>query len=489
MRIKRVMIIFGILVLLWCSCDTSGGGSNDPGHSPDPKPDIPPRVFFAENIATSKPYQLTADLLAEGRYCNVWVERGTGVNTTAARSVANAYDNSIYPKMMSTFGITGPIFDYTGTQLIAYNTMELANWLVDGDGKMCILLLDIQDNYQPGVNQSFIAGYFWAGNLFDVPNSNESVMIYIDTYPGVPGSKESNAVLAHEMQHLMNYVSSMICRTSAMDTWIDEGLSSAAEWLYTGEQTEAHWKWYNNDPSGLIQKGNNFFVWGNRENENQYALLDDYATVDLFFQWLRLQAGSNKIYHDIISSADYDYRAVTQAANKAMSGEGYDNWGTLLKTWLAANYVNAPSGKYGYKNDRMLKDIKAKTAPAVAKIDLFPGEGVFSLTNAGFPWPAQGSNIKYSGLTMSTPWLNDTTTYPGGALLTYNANTNTGGSRESGITTGVASAAMVSHGRFIGELLSRPYAIGAGDLRRQNGHRENTGQGFTTLRKGTVEHD
>jgi hypothetical protein len=47
---------------------------------------------------------------------------------------------------------------------------------------------------------------------------------------------------------------------------------------------------------------------------------------------------------DIISSQYSDYRAVTTAAGKISSSYTND-WGLLLRDWLAANYINAPSGR------------------------------------------------------------------------------------------------------------------------------------------------
>jgi hypothetical protein len=328
------------------------------------------------------------------------------------------------------------------------------------------------------VDESYVEGYFSSRDLLDTPYSNKRDMIYIDTYPGIPGSQDSNKTLAHEMQHLMNFVSSYMFRINGntlreMDVWVNEGLSNSAEWVYNESHPSERWEWYNVDPSGLIRKGNNFFVWGSRNNEHHYARLDDYSTVYLFFQWLRLQAGNSGIYYDVITSTESNYRAITRAANNAMIGKGYDNWGTLLKTWLAANYINAPSGPYGYMNDATLKKIKAKTVPpGTLGVSLYPGEGVYSLSNAGFPWPGQDNNVKYAGLTNSPPWLNDEATYSGGALLTYNANTNNRALTESGKTTGVAASASALD-RNQGIPLSGPFAIGMRDALIRNGHEEN----------------
>jgi len=480
-KIKRSLLYFIILVLLLASCDEpqDGGGASSPITNPS---NVPPRKFWAQNLVTENFYQLEAELFAESSYCKVWVERGSGVSVATAASVARAYDNEIRPKMLNVFAYKGTLV--YNNQEIAHNTLEFADWLGDGDRKLCILLLDIADDYKPGVNDSYCAGYFWAGNLFANTDtrdpqfrySNECDMICIDTNPGNPGSQDSNATLAHEMQHMMSFVSTTIAkRRSYLDLWIDEGLSSAAEWLYYGSHSGSRVTWYNQDKSGLIRKGNNFFVWDNHENESPYALLDDYATVYLFFQWLRLQANSNNVYYNIILSNEYDYKAVTNAANLAMPGRNYNNWEILLKTWHAANYINAPSGPYGYKNEATLNNIQARTAPAgIKNINLAPGEGVYSITN-DFSLPANTQNINYSGLSRDSAEQSDTKTFSGGALLTFNTNTNIVGAAASGATTGVASVEAMkmgfdSNSASPGVLLSGPFAIGAGDILRRNGH-------------------
>jgi hypothetical protein len=446
--------------------------------------DVPPRMFWAFNYRTSGYYQITANLFVDGKHCRIWVEQGANVSSETAESVAHFFDNAIYPRMMDTFAIYGNMA--VDGQIVARDTMQLADWLGDGDGKLAILRLDIQDYYQRGVNESRTAGYFSSSDLLaSLPHSNCADILYIDVNPERPGSLESNKTIAHEMQHLMNYVTSALLRRDdtfhEMDTWINEGLSAIAEWIYSEQHSEDRWVYYNADPSGLIQKGNNFFVWGNHKNEHNYAELDDYATVYLFFHWLRLQTHSNNIFRELISSKEYNYRAVTQAVSKELPGAGYDDWGTLLKTWLAANYINAPSGPYGYRNDITLKKIKAKTIPAgTQSVRLYPGEGVYSLTKTGFSWPDEGINIKYAGLTDITPWLNGTGTFNGGALLTYNANTNEYGRAEEGKTSGIASNIDTTlYEQRITDLLSRRTVIDGGGVLRQNSYAETPGLAVT----------
>ena len=459
--------------------------------------------FWAKDLSTNtqSPYRISAELLVTGEYCTVWVEKGCGIYYDTAKKVADEFDENIYNKMIDNFSINityNMISDVFGNSTgipsnANYNTMQFADILGDEDGKLCILLLDIRDGYKEGVNESYVGGYFWAGDLIPALGSNRCDMIYIDTYPGMSTPEmvdEAFSTLAHEMQHLMNFVTSYVKRYEkkgnttnilSMDIWINEGLSSAAEYVYKGGHVQERVSWFLENGSksdtvnGLIDKGNNFFVWGNRSNESQYAILDDYATVYLFFQWLRLQSSETGIYKKIISSSKVDHSAVVDNIS------GYSSWDALLKTWLAANCINAATGPYGYNNDPVLKDIKTPAPSSLTtNISLSPGEGVYSIIGNVFSKPADGANIKYAILSDSAVV---STAANGYTLLTYNANSyfnydnfaegGTGkGNPESGITTGTPIAANVSLGksnasRHSAGVTIRPFRVSAGDLLRQ----------------------
>jgi hypothetical protein len=422
------------------------------------------KTFWAKNIKTGSDYKVKAELLATGDYCNIWVEKGSGINKTQAKNIADEYDKKIHFQMIEVFGLENPSFTYKGNVMTFSDIMEFADWLGDEDGKLCILLLDIKDDYKKDVNESYVAGYFWNGNFLDVTGSNYCDMIYIDTYPGMVGEniEEAYSTLAHEMQHLMNYVTTRIKRSTPMDTWIDEGLSSAAEYIINKEHSSDRIDWYNGNGyseaniKGLIDQGNNFYVWNNHK-ETQYAILDDYATVYLFFQWLRLQNDIG-VYRKIISSTSSDYQAVTTATGK--------DWDYLLKNWMAANYINAGNGIYGYGGEI---SVTAHTfTSGTTQVSLYPGEGVYSLTTSGDTMPSQSGKINYAGLSKTSATVNNNINADG-ALLTYNINTVLDASAEIGTTTGKAASVIIKPGSSRAAMpYSGPYRIGAGDVLRQN---------------------
>jgi uncharacterized lipoprotein YmbA len=421
--------------------------------------------FYAQNLKTGKYYTVNAVLLAEGEKCVVWAETSSRVTQAQAKEIADEYDYNIRSKIVNAFGkknfytdINGQEYkdDSTGQKFFFPDILYYANELAGGrDKKLTILLLDIKDSYDVVRNPSYVAGYFasvnfWSKGRLPPPNSNHYSngrdMIYIDTNPGLRNNniRKSYSTLAHELQHLINFVTSVLVnRDSAMDTWIDEGLSAWAEYLYGGNAVDKC-EWFVKDEAGTIAKGNNFFVWGNHEDVPM-AILDDYATVYLFFRWLYLQAEAKNLHQDIfykiITSQNYDYRAVTDVAKGI--NPAWNSWEELLGAWLAANY-NPKNDNYGYKNDTYLRDnIKVKPVAGTSSIQLYPGEGVYSKINNPFTPGAGGTNIRYAGLssdnTSTVSISGPSQTYTGNTLLTFNAGTNKAGTAENGQLTGVSS--------------------------------------------------
>jgi len=475
---KKSAFILVILIAMFVvvGCGSGGGGV---GGIIDES--LGTRDFWAQNAVTGTFYRINADKLAENSICEVWAEKGSGVTAATARSIAGEYTNNIYTKMIGAFGWSENV-KLQNKQIKKMNTMEFAHYLATGEtssAKLTILLLDIKDGYQTGVNESYVAGYFYQYDIFysSLPlgyRSNKLDMIYIDTNPGLINSEkisEAYMTLAHEMQHLMNFVSSIAYRVKsntiyAMDTWIDEGLSSAAEWLYLGRHNDSKVGWFtfNGDGksiNGKIDVGNNFYVWNNRVTEaDPYPILDDYATVYLFFQWLRLQTNAN-IYKEIIKSEDYDNKAVINAFNNITS-PAYSSWESMLRDWLAANNTPSAAGRNCYKSDAALKDIKVSYAPlSLTSLDLYPGEGVYSYS-ASSPSVTPLGSIKYE-------YFSGTKT-----LLTYNENPvnnvkDITSLIETGTTTGLKPpASIVVSGNFNLKLgssgISGPFPIGMGDV-------------------------
>ena len=432
MKIKHSLVALGIFSLFICACEEEEV-----------------KTFWALDEPNMRFYEVEAALRAEGDHCKFWVEKTLKVTEADLVDLVAEYDSKIRPKMLDVFSVQGPIKEPGTDKVVAQNSLEWADHLGDGDGKLSILILDIPG----GDDRSYIAGYFMPHNFYaksdsreeHYQTSNEADMVYMNSKL-ISNVSEFGTTLAHETQHLMNFVNSALLRRyydkdwgmedwDSMDTWINEGLSAAAEYVYSGKHSEERIWWYNNqnraDVEGQIPFGNNFFVWG----ELPKYILDEYSTVYLFFQWLRLQAGgSPDIYQRISSSTTSNHQAVVSAIQGRgnYGDEANLAWETLLRDWLVANVFaseKAPSPRHGYMGDSLLSNLRPWVLPSgETSIQLLPGEGVFSFTSAPDKTygadPKYGQNIRYAGLDASGDGsVKDGTSYTFGLLLSYNVNT------------------------------------------------------------------
>ncbi|MDR1324823.1 MAG: DUF2268 domain-containing putative Zn-dependent protease [Treponema sp.] len=374
------------------------------------------RSFYAINIQTNRFYLINAVKLAESEHCIVYADNMVNVSLETAEAIVREYEANIYTQITDAFGMFED---------------------VDGNGKLIILLLDIIDGYD---GDSYVAGFFQSYHLFKKSNmhpySNEADMLFLDTNPQKVGSESFYSTIAHEFQHLINFSYTASNNGVMEDTWIDEGLATAAEYIYNGHQ-KARINFFNQDPYRSIKYGNNFFVWdGYWESAagDNYDPVANYATAYLFFQWLRIHANNDAgIYKDIIGSSYRDYRAITEVAQSRIDSS-LGNWETLLRTWMLANAYNKTSGLLGYKGEI---ETKVRDFTGVSR-SLAPGEGVFSRlaldTDGSFTSSGSG-NIRYAGLNPSSiedePDI-DGPLYNGQYLLMFNANSNNNGPSETG---------------------------------------------------------
>jgi hypothetical protein len=377
--------------------------------------------FWACNIQTGAYYQISAALLAESDECLVYAECNAAGNPAVeiakAEEIAREYAKNIHTQICGAFG-------------------EIRH--ITPKNKVTFLLLDIKDGYSPTNGGGYVAGYFAPEDMEGSYISNRRDMLYIDINPGLMEMEALYSTVAHELQHLINYSNTFLKTGREPDLWINEGLSTAAEYIYGGDPA-SRVQLYNIDYGGTIQYGNNFFVWyGHWELDSRYGdSLANYSTAYLFFQWLRLHANNGTgIYKDIINSSYTDYRAVTQGARTriptlGLTGAPETDWEILLRTWMLSNALQNPTGLLGYQ-DKIAEITRGKAArletryfieTARTSWDFYPGEGIFSRVDSSPYTPPVGSglHIKYQGFSKGGP-VDLVPPYEGQFLLTLNAN-------------------------------------------------------------------
>jgi hypothetical protein len=471
---KWLFLAILALVLLFSACNNSvnndGGGTSS-------------RDFYAIDNRYNEFYSLTADLLAENSHCMVYADQKAKVDPSVAQNIANAYSSKIRGPIIDTFG---GIRD------------------VDGNGKVIFLLLDILDGFSG--NGGYIGGYFFSLDMMKKsgnPNteeyySNEADMLYIDTYPGLQNMSKLYSTMAHELQHLINYSNTTAINGREQDLWINEGLSTAAEFIY-GRNSSRPTDIYQSgssivgDPNGRlvvysdpqnkgynksIRCGNNFYIWHygfwEELEAEPYGDLANYSTVYLFFQWLRAHASNGTgIYKEIINSPYRDYRAVTTAVKNRFGGKitlpgngaTEADWDIVLQSWYLANLLKQTGGGiYGYNG---YLDYNLLLTPFIRYTDYLgyvsgtdiwsfaPGEGIYSQLGSVdtlYTFGTTDTNIRYVGINSSNA-LVTVGEHDSGVtakyLLTYNKNTeNDPAAEENGSINRFASAGIMANRLF-----------------------------------------
>lgn len=162
-------------------------------------------------------YRVTSMFAAASAHANLYVEAKQEVPKSSIDGLLAAFENNIVP--------VEHVWFTTPTD-------------VDQNGKVILLLLDIQDGYRDGSSSGYIAGYFDPLNHYSDASvnalnsqyhSNQAEMLYLDTYPADVTRSAFFSTLAHEYQHLLQFGKYYKGDQDDIEpTWIDEGLSEVS---------------------------------------------------------------------------------------------------------------------------------------------------------------------------------------------------------------------------------------------------------------------
>ncbi len=210
---------------------------------------------------------------------------------------------------------------------ILTNELELFGDIpdVDNNGKLFVLLIDVRDNYNPEISDTYVAGYF---DPIDQVKSkgNYSDIIYIDTNPGQTIDDYTLGVVAHELQHLIHYN-----YDNNESVWLNEGFSELAPILlgYTAHSF-----------SRFLQNTN-------RKLTTFDGSLLDYSKVGLWSFYFYKRFGIEAI-KNVLRNSENSIISYKNSLNEL----GYPiTTKTLLHDWFLANLLNNETiedGKYSY---------------------------------------------------------------------------------------------------------------------------------------------
>ncbi|MBO4563358.1 MAG: Ig-like domain-containing protein [Clostridia bacterium] len=305
------------------------------------------RTFTISNYSPGSS-NLSFKCVAKGDHCYVWTPSQNVTNYYPLDVIDPTYPQLICDEFESNYALMNSSFgDHSNGS--------------NGDGRVHLMFYNIDDGFQPGVSNSYVAGYF---SSYDF-STNGLPMIHVDTYPCIyyvntSGDvilrpENSFSVFCHEYQHLINY-----SQTGGMDSWLNECMSAAAEEIcYPGSsvipriQSWENYYYSTNDdwldpphefaytPAYELHNGYSMYDWSNYLD----YVLPLYSQVSLFSQYLFTHYG-NPIFKTITQQYTVTDNCVSAIANATGA-----NTPELVKNFriaLVANDYAAFDGEYGF---------------------------------------------------------------------------------------------------------------------------------------------
>ena len=191
---------------------------------------------------------------------------------------------------------------------------------VDGDGRVDILLYDIEEG--TSISNSYVAGFVTSQDLSTFGGGNHKDILYLDTDPGVKSRPISSvlATAAHEYQHLIHF------NYDRLEVELDFSNEGLSEWAEVLNGYPARTMSFLKDPATYNVR---LFGW----NEG----LDDYQRAGLFVGYLAERAPAESV------------ASLTRISARGRAGyeemllqEGLD-FEAVLMDYHTANFENSPA--------------------------------------------------------------------------------------------------------------------------------------------------
>lgn len=267
------------------------------------------QIFWASGLSSDQMFQVEAELRAVGQHIYLWAETGTPIDNWQFQALAEVFDTRIY----------GPVRDLWGSEVTPG---------IDGDPRLYGL-------FARGLGQGTVA-YYSRRHSYPaeaVPSSNEHEMFFfnLDTIGAQITSRDIEATLAHEFQHMIR-----ANIDGNQDGWLDEGFSTFTE-LYLGY-------------SGALWTANNFLGVPDTQL-NTWAIPGassgpHYGASVLFVTYFYERYGL-----DALQSVSSNRQNGLRAFNEALANLGEPDVNSFFADWVLANALQdrrIENGRYAY---------------------------------------------------------------------------------------------------------------------------------------------
>jgi len=274
------------------------------------------RPFFAIDFAQKQQYTINATLRGSGTHCYIFVEDSVWqvhINAQTIQTVQRAFDTSTpaHPQR--------GIYDILSEDLGSPPD-------VDGNEKVILLILNIRDRS----GSQGTAGYFMPidqhrgilhHSTLGPLHSNEADILYIDSKNYPTNANTAEAVIAHELQHLINYKYS-----PKEEIWVDEGCAEYAA-FQCGYDLYQHIQAFQKTPYISLTD------WTQMSDTH---LLSHYGAAFFFMLYLHDHYGGISTLAALVQNPKDGITGITDTLN----AEGKPNsFANIFADWKVANYL------------------------------------------------------------------------------------------------------------------------------------------------------
>ena len=314
----------------------------------------------------------TATLRAVGDYSYIWVVDDVYDNSSVQKDDNELTKEQIEATAKKFDEIYGPattIFGQTYKTFYENDVSGINNALVPPEEKISILICDIWDD-STSVQNSGIVGYFWSKDFGKDSDdnkyrSNECEIFYIDSYFLDSYTEMTYSTLAHEFQHMLNFVNKYIelnkyaeteAEIKSPSTWYNEMLSMVCEDLL---QDIIGIEDKDSPRSRLTLFNNTYLLNGlNEWWEDPTKTLFSYAHAYALGAFISRNYGGAAFVKSMVDNEYVNLESIVNAI-KTHSGKNYST-SELLKEFARA--LCYPDGFDGSEDDKNTSLGQAKEA-------------------------------------------------------------------------------------------------------------------------------
>lgn len=259
-----------------------------------------------------------AEKIFSGKYCNVFFVDNTNgkitVSSDILKNLGKLFDEKIFPNITEILGG----FEYTSRYTNVISSPEKVN----------IVVADLYYDYKETENtKAGVQGYFSSSDML-TDYKNQDAIIYIDSWFLRENPKSVYSTLAHEFNHMLNYINKSFSKELYFETWYTEMLSALADAMFE-EYLAEDLKEENSIYMQRLPFFNTFYNLGFsnwRSETNKYFITNSsgsdvyisYGNVFAFGDFLAKNYGGFDLIKEIATNDYVNEESVLMAARKVL---------------------------------------------------------------------------------------------------------------------------------------------------------------------------